>query len=83
MEQPALDLKGEAESKIRLRKDKDKLSITGQIQVRNASLENKEKEILMEGIEVEIPVYYENQIKENDEKEEPFLRIPTALLVQL
>jgi hypothetical protein len=73
-EQPALDLKGEAESKIRLMKDKDKLSITGQIQVRNASLENKEKEILMEGIEVEIPVYYENQIKENDEKEESFLK---------
>jgi len=73
-EQSALDLKGEAESQIRLRKEKDNLSITGQIQVRNASLENKEKEILMEGIEVEIPVYYENQIKENDEKEESFLK---------
>jgi hypothetical protein len=73
-EQSALDLKGEAESKIKLRKEKDKLSIIGQIQVRNASLENREKEILMEGIEVEIPVYYENQIKENDEKEESFLK---------
>jgi len=73
-EQSALDLKGEAESKIKLRKEKDKLSITGQIQVRNASLENREKEILMDGIEVEIPVYYENQIKENDAKEESFLK---------
>jgi hypothetical protein len=73
-EQPALDLKGEAESKITLRKEKDKLTITGQVQVKNASLENKEKEILMEGIEVEIPVYYENQTKENDEKEKSFLK---------
>lgn len=73
-EQSALDLKGEAESKIKLRKEKDKLSITGQVQIKNASLENTEKEILMEGIEVEIPVYYENQIKENDEKEESFLK---------
>jgi hypothetical protein len=73
-EQTALDLKGEAESKIKLRKEKDKLSITGQVKVRNASLENREKEILMEGIEAEIPVYYENQIKENDAKEGPFLK---------
>ena len=73
-EQSALDLKGEAESQIKLRKEKDKLSIIGQIQVRNASLENREKEILMEGIDIELPVYYENQIKENDEKEESFLK---------
>jgi hypothetical protein len=73
-EQPALDLKGQAESKIRLRKEKEKLTVTGQVQVKNASLENKEKEILMEGVEVEIPVYYENKIKENDEKEESFLK---------
>ncbi len=73
-EQSAIALKGEAESKIKLRKEKDKLSIIGQIQVRNASLENREKEILMEGIDIEIPVYYENQIEENDEKEESFLK---------
>ncbi len=73
-EQSALDLKGEAESQIKLRKEKDKLSIIGQIQVRNASLKNREKEILMEGIDIEIPVYYENQIEENDEKEESFLK---------
>jgi hypothetical protein len=73
-EQAALDLKGEAESKIKLKVEKDKLSITGQVRVRNASLKNTEKEILMEGIEVEIPVYYENQTKENDEKEGSFLK---------
>jgi len=73
-EQSALDLKGEAESQIKLRKEKDKLSIIGQIRVRNASLENREKEIFMEGIDIEIPVYYENQIEENDEKEESFLK---------
>ncbi len=73
-EQSAIDLKGEAESHIRLKREKDKLAITGQIQVRNASLENKEKEILIEGIEVEIPVYYQIEMEENSEKEESFLK---------
>jgi len=73
-EQTALDLKGEAESKIKLKMENDKLWITGQVQVRNASLKNTEKEILMEGIEGEIPVYYENQINEIEEKQESFLK---------
>jgi hypothetical protein len=73
-DQPALDLKGEAESKIKLKMENDKLSITGQFQVKNASLKNTEKDFLMEGIEVEIPVYYENQINEKDEKDESFLK---------
>jgi len=71
-EQVALDLKGEAESKIKLTKEGDKLSLTGQFQVKNASLKNTEKEILLDGIEVEIPVYYENKTSKNDEKEETF-----------
>ncbi|NIM58905.1 MAG: hypothetical protein GTO16_08190 [Candidatus Aminicenantes bacterium] len=73
-EQAALELKGEAESRIKLKIENDKLSITGQVQVRNASLKNTEKEILMDGIEVDIPVYYVNQIKENDKKDESFLK---------
>jgi hypothetical protein len=73
-EQSALDLKGEAESQIKLRKEKDKLSLAGQVQIRNAALENREKEVLMEGIEAEIPVLYENQIKESEARGESFLK---------
>jgi hypothetical protein len=73
-EQSALDLKGEAESQIKLRKEKDKLSLTGQIRVRNAALENREKEVLLEGIEAEIPVLYENQTQETEAKGESFLK---------
>lgn len=73
-EQSALDLEGEAESQIQFKKEKNKLSIIGQIRIRNGSIKNKEKELLMEGIEVEIPLFYENQIKNNNEKEESFLK---------
>ncbi|MFQ6083376.1 MAG: hypothetical protein ACE5WD_08455 [Candidatus Aminicenantia bacterium] len=64
-----LNLDGQAESQIHIKKGKDKLSLIGQFRIKNGLVEKKDKKVLIKGIEAKIPIYYERGIKKNDKKE--------------
>ena len=69
LDQPSFDLEGEAESQVRLKGEKNKLSLNGQVLLKDGFFETKDKEILVEGIEAKIPIDFERGIKKSDERD--------------
>jgi hypothetical protein len=72
MENPALELKGEAEVQATLKKEGQKLQLAAELQLKNGSIENKGKGFFMEKMEARIPVYFESGSKENEDQKEAF-----------
>jgi len=67
-EETSIELNGKAESQIRLRQEENMLSLDGNLRLRNTSLKSKDDNLLLEGIEVEIPFIYENPLQDNNDK---------------
>jgi hypothetical protein len=73
IEEYTLDLGGETEAQVRLRQEKGSLSLEGQFGIKDGSIKNEDKKLLIDGMQVEIPFCYENPIQKNG-GENPVLR---------
>jgi hypothetical protein len=64
IEEYALDFGGNAEAEVHMRMERTGLSLDGQFWIKDGSVKNKDKNLSIEGIEADIPFYYENPVKE-------------------
>jgi hypothetical protein len=74
MEEYALEMGGDAETEMRFRKEKEKLSLDGFFWVRNGAIKNKDKSLLIDGIQVEIPFYLETPVQSDDGRDDQYLK---------
>ncbi len=65
IEEYALDFGGDAEAQVRMRMEGSGLSLDGQFWIKDGSVKNEDKNLLIEGIQADIPFYYENPVKES------------------
>lgn len=65
IEEYALDLGGETEAQVRLYQEKGILSLEGRFGIKDGSIKNEDKNLLIDGMQVEIPFYYENPVRNN------------------
>ena len=73
IEEYALDLGGDTEAQVRLQQEKGSLSLEGQFGIKDGSIKNEDKKLLIDGMQVQIPFYYENPVQKNG-GEDPVLR---------
>jgi len=73
IEEYTLDLGGEIEAQVRLQQENGSLSLEGQLELKDGSIKNEDKKLLIDGMQMEIPFYYENPIQKNG-GEDPVLR---------
>lgn len=66
----SFELAGRLKSQIRMKKEKNALSLRGHIQMEEVVLEHKEKKFALNGIEGYIPFYYASGVSSNPEEEE-------------
>ncbi len=69
IEEYALDFGGDAEAKVRMRMENSVLSLDGQFWIKDGSVKNEDKNLLIDGIQAEIPFYYENPVQESNEED--------------
>ncbi len=60
IEEYALDLGGDAEAQARLRMENNFLSLEGRFWIKDGSVINQDKNLLVDGIQVNIPFHYES-----------------------
>jgi hypothetical protein len=60
IEEYALDLGGDAEAQAHLRMENNSLSLDGRFWIKDGSVINQEKNLLVDGIQVNIPFHYES-----------------------
>jgi hypothetical protein len=65
IEEYALGLGGDTEAQVRLQHEKGSLILEGQFGIKDGSIRNEDKKLLIDGMQVEIPFYYENPIQKN------------------
>lgn len=70
-EKPALDVDGEAEAKASFKKEGKKLSLAGEVQMRQGSIGNKDKGLFIEGMGARVPIFFESGQEESGQN--PFL----------
>ena len=66
IEEFALDLGGVAEAQVRLRMEDNALALNGRVWIKDGSVRNEEKNIQIDGIQVNIPFSYENPAGKSD-----------------
>jgi hypothetical protein len=66
IEEYALDFGGDAEAIVRMRMENGGLSLDGQFWIKDGSVKNEDKNLLIDGIQADIPFYYENPAKESN-----------------
>jgi hypothetical protein len=71
--QPSLTIHGEAETNLHINTTNETLSLSGHIKIRDGLIEKKDKNIIINGIEAYLPIYYEKGLKKKDEQEKEFL----------
>jgi hypothetical protein len=80
----SLKLNGKLNSQIRLKREKNLLSVTGSIQLAEGMLEQEEKKLALDGMEANIPFHYTSmmEISSDEEKhqEKGYLLIKSAKL---
>lgn len=69
----SMELKGRAQSRVRLQQRNGSLSAEFLFRVGEASLKSKDEKLKVEGIELEIPLFLETPLKESREEKTPFL----------
>jgi len=65
LEQSSFSVKGEAESQVHLKKEKNELSLVGQVLIKDGTIEKKSNGLLIEGLEAKIPIYFGSGVKKN------------------
>ncbi len=65
------EIKGEAETRIALRGDKNTFSLKGHLKIRNASLAAGNQKFSIKGIDAYIPLDYEKNLKHIENEESP------------
>jgi hypothetical protein len=73
IEEYALALGGDTEAQVRLQQENGRLSLEGRFGIKDGSIKNEDKKLLIDGMQVEIPFYYENPVQKNSGKD-PELR---------
>ena len=71
IEEFALDFGGNAEAKVHMRMENTGLSLDGQFWIKDGSVKNEDKNLSIDGIEADIPFYYENPVKERNGEDSP------------
>ncbi|MGD8537025.1 MAG: hypothetical protein PVF66_14350, partial [Candidatus Aminicenantes bacterium] len=71
IEEYALDFGGDAEAKVRMKMENNSLSLDGQFWIKDGSVKNEDKNLLIDGIQADIPFYYENPVKESAREDSP------------
>jgi hypothetical protein len=71
IEEYALEFGGDAEAKVHMRMENSRLSLAGQFWIKDGSVKNEDKNLLIDGIQVDIPFYYENPVKESGREDSP------------
>jgi hypothetical protein len=66
IEDYALDFGGDAEAEVHMRMENEILSLNGQFWIKDGSVKNEDKNLLIDGIQADIPFYYENPVKESN-----------------
>jgi len=66
IEEYALDFGGDAEANVHMRMENSGLSLDGQFWIKDGSIKNEDKNLLIDGIQADIPFYYENPAKESN-----------------
>jgi len=71
-DESGLALVGEAESRFRIRKQMDRITLSGQCSIKNASVESKQSGMSITGIEAKIPFFYDGGTKKSGDKTTTF-----------